>query len=415
MNVAAQMTALWSGRAKRFRKEIMPYLRYMGQSGFPAFLSLFVITGAIGYFKLIQELPSQFPIAGVGVAVLTLSICWSPLRTWLASADKVFLMPREGEMKLYLQHSLRYTTLGCGLLIAFVLLLYLPIYRQGAMLIDGFFIIASAALLKLGNVWGAWQERRMAWPGMRMLLRLLRWSLTAVLLYAWLTCVLWQAAAFTLLVALLFLMLYRVPDKHHFPWERLIEEEERTRKRYYVFFGMFIDVPSQSSKVARRSYLNSLLSAVPYSNRNTFVYLYTASLLRTEIGGIVIRVMLLGSLVCWMVADSGVWSGWGAAIAYGLFVIVLAVQLGALRHTHRYSVWQHVYPLPQSHRIEQYLKVDRAAFLISAGVMWLVSSLPLLKIGLAAPLITMIAAVLLYTLIRPGRLRKKIVKEADED
>jgi len=409
------VTAIWSQRARSFRSETLPYIRYMGQSGFPAFVSLFVILGVIGYFSLIRDLPPTFPIAGAGTAALTLAICWSPLRTWLATADIVFFMPREAEMGPYMRHSFRYTTLGCSLLAAFVLLLYLPIYNQGPARIDGLLIIAAAALLKAGNVWGAWRERQLAWPGMRRLLRLLRWALTAAVWYVWLTCLLWQAAGFTLLTALLLALLYRLPSRHRFPWERLIEEEERTRKRYYLFFGMFIDVPTQPSKVARRGYLNGLLRIVPYANRYTYVFLYTASLLRAEIGGIVIRLLLLGSLVSYWLGDAGTWSGWAAAAFYAIFMLVLAAQIGALRHVHQYSVWQHVYPLPHSQRISQYTKVDRAALLICGAIMWLCGAVPLLAAGMPVPAAVSAAAVVLYIIARPGRMKRKIVADTEDD
>lgn len=415
MRAELSTSAIWSQRAHSFRTEIIPYIRYMGQSGFPAFLSLIFIAGSIGYFTLIRDLPPDFPIAAVGTVALTLAICWSPLRTWLVPADVVFLMPREAEMEPYMRMSFRNTTIGCVLLAAVVLLLYLPIYNQGQAYISGMLIIIAAAVLKAGNVLGAWQERKMAWPGMRLLLRLLRWVLTGAVWYVWLTCLLWQAAAFTLLAALLLALAYRLPLKHQFPWERLIDEEERTRKRYYLFFGMFVDVPTQSSKVARRSYLNGLLRIVPYANRNTFVFLYTASLLRTEIGGMVIRIMLLGGLVSYWIADAAFWSGWAAVAVYGLFMFVIAVQLGSLRHVHRYSVWQHVYPLPHSQRIGQYVRVDLAALIACAVIIWLCIAIPLISSGMVAPAVTALAGVLLYATIRPGRLKRKMAAEADEE
>ncbi|WP_424768053.1 ABC transporter permease [Paenibacillus sp. sgz302251] len=415
MRAEQALEEIWRRRAGAFREEVMPYFRYMGQSGFPAFLSLILISSAIGYISLIRNLPADFPIVLVGTIALSLVICWSPLRTWLAAGDVVFMMPREADMGGYLRRSFRYTSIGCAILAAAVFLLYLPIYQQGSAFSDGWLLAAAAAGLKAGNVWGAWRERQMTWPGMRRLLRLFRWSLSALTLAVWLTCEIWQSAIFSVLISLVFTAIHRLPSRQRFPWERLIEEEARTRKRYYIFFGMFIDVPTLSSHTAKRPYLAWLLQLVPYSNRNTYIFLYSASFLRSEIGGIVIRLLLLGCLVIYWFGEAVSLSGWGSVIVFAIFMSVLAVQVGGLRHVHRFSVWKHVYPLPEKQREEQYIKVDRIAMLVCTALLWLFAAMPLAFSGVYAPSAAAAAGALLYIVIRPSRLRKKMLQDTDEE
>ncbi|MCA0755359.1 ABC transporter permease [Paenibacillus sp. N4] len=415
MGAKQALEAIWAKRAKAFRKETLPYFRYMGQSGFPAFMSLLFISSAIGYFSLIRNLPEQFPVTAAGVISLTLAICWCPLRTWLEPGDTVFLMPRESDMGGYIRRSLRHTSIGCAILAGIVLLLYLPIYRQGAAPNGAWPLTLAAAGLKAGNVWGAWRERRMAWPGMRLSMRVLRWALTALVLSVWLTNAAWQAALFTVISCLLFMLLHRLPVRHRLPWERLIFEEARTRKRYYVFFGMFIDVPTLPSRTARRSYAAWLLRFIPYAGRNTFVYLYAAALVRTEIGGIVVRLLALGCLVTYWLADAASLAGWGAMLVFVLFTGVAAVQLGSLRHVHRYSVWKHVYPLPEKQRVDQYALVDRLALLVCSLLLWLSAAIPLAVAGLYVPLAAGAACALAYIAIRPSRMRRKLQQDAEEE
>ncbi|MDQ0061172.1 ABC transporter permease [Paenibacillus harenae] len=415
MGDGRSLESLWKRRSHAFRKETTPYFRYMSMSGFPAFLSLIAISGTLGYFKLIRDLPPHFPITAVGVIALVLASCWTPLRTWLAPADTVFLMPREGEMGSYIAASYRRSTIMTALFSAVMLLLYVPIYRQGAAPAHWLVLILGVAAIRGANLWGGWKERKIAWPGMRRLLRTARWLATVIVLYAWLTFVPWQSAIFTLLVAALFAIVYRLPSSHRFPWERLIEEEKTTHKRYYTFFGMFIDVPTLPSPIARRSYIAWVLRLVPYSRRNTFVYLYLASLLRTEMGGILIRLLLLGGLVTYWIAEDASLSGWGASLVYALFLLVLSVQLGALRQVHRHSVWKHVYPLPDSQRIQHYTKVDRMALIVVAAWLALPLALPLLMQGYYTPVVATAACVLAYIAIRPSRIRKKLRKEEDDD
>ncbi|WP_138752482.1 ABC transporter permease [Paenibacillus sinopodophylli] len=409
------LESIWQRRAKAFRTETMPYFRYMGQSGFPAFLSLIVISSAIGYIGLLRHVPDDFPFTIVGVIALTLVLCWSPLRTWLAAGDTVFMMPREADMNGYLRLSLRYTTLGCAVLVAIVFLLYMLIYVQGPAINGAWTLGIVAAGLKAVNVWGAWQERQMTWPSMRWLLRSLRWAMTALTVAAWLTSLLWQAAAFTLLLGILCMVLYRLPSKHRFPWERLIDEEARTRKRYYVFFGLFIDVPTLSSSIIKRSYLSWMLRRISFANRNTFVYLYSASLMRTEVGGIVLRLLFLGCLIVYWFAEAVSLSGYGSLIAFFIFMGLIAVQLGGLRHVHRYSVWKHVYPLPEKQRTDQFLRVDRFAIVLCTALLWLFAAIPLALSGVY--MLSLAAAVLaiVYLAVRPMRLRKKLAQDEEEE
>ncbi|MDQ6422361.1 ABC transporter permease [Paenibacillus sp. LHD-117] len=411
-----RLAELWGARAKAFRKEIFPYLRYMAQSGFPSFLSLILIVSVIGYVQLIRDLPPGFPVTEVGIAALTPVLCWSPLRTWLAAADVVYLMPREHGMGPYLERSFRYSIRWSALPAVAVFLLYMPIYQGGSGEASPWLLAAAFLALKGGGHYGAWRERRMSWGMIRIAFRLGRWLLTAAVIGAWLTYPVLQAAAFMLLCFVFGAAAYRLPRNQRFPWEQLIREEETTRKRYYTAFGMFIDVPVVSSSIARRPYLSWIMPRIRYGQHNAYVYLFAASLLRTEIGGILIRLLLLGGLVSYWSADAASLAGWGVLIPYAIFASVFALQLGGLRHVNRYTVWKNIYPLPKNGQWEQYARLDRAALLAGLAILWLPASLPLLWDGYYASPIAMAAALLLYAFaIRPARMRRKLRLEADEE
>jgi Predicted ABC-type exoprotein transport system, permease component len=410
------LESLWLKRSHEFRKEVTPYFGYMAQSGFPLFVSLIVLSSAFGYIKLIHNLPSGFPITLVGIIALFLILSWSPLRTWLTLPDLVFHMPREAEMGSYLRRVFRRSAIMTSLLGLVVLLLYWPIYRQGDGEAGFGVLLIFAAVIRAANLFGAWRERRLAWSGIRLLLRLLRWAANALALAVLLTSAPWQAALFLLLLIGLFVLLYRLPDKHSFPWERLIEEESRTRRSYYLFFGLFIDVPTMPSRTASRAYLAWILRYIPNRHRLTYVYLYTASLFRTEIGGIVLRLVVLFALILYWFAEDGWLSGWGAAAAYIILLQLAAVQLGGLRHAHRYSVWRHVYPLPDVERTGSLLIVDRWAMAAAALLMWLPAAIMLLLQGLVIPAVAaLLAAYMQIIFIRPGRLRRKLAEDAEEE
>lgn len=415
MEMKQAVDAIWRGRAKAYRQEISPYLRYMAQSGFPSFLSLLFISAAIGYISLIRDYPHNFPLTAVGVLALTPVISWSPLRTYIVDADIIYLMPREREMGTYLYAAFRSSILYSTLVATIVFLLYIPLYIKAESPSGPWLLAAAAILTKGGNAAGSWVERGFSWRLARWFYRMLRWLLTGAVLAAWLKTPVWQAASFTLLTGLLLVIGYSLPSRHRLPWERLIEEESATRKRLTMFFSLFIDVPMLSSSITRRPYLSWLLTQIPYAHRNTFVYLYCASLFRSELGGILIRILVIGGFVIYLAADAAGLSGWGAEMAVAVFSAVFALQLGGLSRVYRYSVWRYVYPLSEEQQTEQLIQVDRVMLTTGLLLLWLASCFPLVGKGLYVPPLTALLILIGYISIRPSRLRKKLKAEADEE
>lgn len=412
-----ELEGLWKKRAEAFRKEIKPYFGYVIQSGFPGFSVLMLILASIGYGRFIRDIPPDFPVTAAGAILLTPLVCRSPLRTWLRPGDTVFLLRLEGAMPFHIRRSiLRGLLPGTALALA-ALAIYWPLHRSAAAGAGtGWTLIVMTAALFAANSTASWQERRMAWSGARRLLRLLRWLLTAAAVYFFLGAATWKALLFSLAAAALLAAAYRLPRKLSFPWERLIEEEERTRSRYYRFLGLFADVPQLPSRIYKRPYAAWIARAVPLSGSNAYRYWYALILLRTELGGMLLRLLLLGLPAVYWLADAAWLSGWGAAAAQ-LFVLGTAgLQLSALGHWHRHSVWRHIYPLPGAARTRSLLAVDRAAMALLAFPLLLAGAIPLLRAGYpeAAAGGALLTAVYLFVL-RPSRLRRKLAKAEEGD
>jgi ABC-2 type transport system permease protein len=410
------LEALWLRRSAAWRKETGPYFRYMAQSGFPGFVALAVMTGIIGYIGFLKDVPAGFPIAEVGTAVLLPLLCWSPMRGYVAAADVVFLMTRESAMGPYMRMARsRGMMLGMALMLV-AGAVYAPLYRHVP---DGTawpWLAAALVGLKLANGTGAWLERRMAWPAARRSYRLLRWAMAAVLLEALLTQPFWAAILFAAVALAALAAAYRFPAKHLLPWERLIAEEARTRSRYYRFFGSFIDVPTADAAVSRRAYWSWLAGRLSTARRNAFAYLYAMTLLRTELGGMLLRLTALGALVSYLAARGTALSGWAAALTAWLFALIVGVQLSALRHAHRYSVWRHVYPLPDQMRMQGMRKIVRIAHATSALCIASAAAVPLLSAGLAVPAAAAWAGAALYALLlAPASLHRRLQREETEE
>lgn len=407
------ITRLWQGRKRQFTKEIFPYIRYMAQSGFPAFLSLIGIVSIIQYISLINNVPPQLPIAWIGAVVLTPFLCYSPLRTYLREPDLIFLMPAEHQLAPYLRLSAKRSLRNSALLLILLALIFWPLYRQSEGYI-GLSFFALLLLLKPLNSYFAWQERCLNWHNRRMLMRMLRWLLMFVIMLAWLMHHDWLIEIVLTLGSIgLLLVIYRKMDKFSFPWQRLIDEEKTTLRRLFSFFNWFIDVQGAPPVVRQRRYLAWLIGAVPYRQSNTFTYLHMITFVRTEIGGICMRLLLLGGLINYMAAAENGMNGWGSVLSYILFGFLLSFQIGALRKTHRHAIWKDIFPLQVQLQHRQLIVVERWLNYILLTLL-LLPTIPIWGSG-GYQLLTMLAFLMLYPLLRSKRLAAVLKKEADDD
>ncbi len=69
------------------------------------------------YTWALDQMPPDFPYRWITVPVLALVIGWSPIRTHLEGADRVFLLPAEQAMAGYLQRALRSAALWQAFLV----------------------------------------------------------------------------------------------------------------------------------------------------------------------------------------------------------------------------------------------------------------------------------------------------------
>ncbi|MFC4099589.1 ABC transporter permease [Paenibacillus xanthanilyticus] len=408
--------AIWAQRSSAFWRSSMPYIIDMARSGVPFVTAMVLLTALAWYTSLLRAMPPDFPFTLVGMAALTPVIAYSPLRTWLREADIVFLLPREGEMRRYISRSIRYNGLP-GLVAALIVcLIYLPIFTRGPGEMPPMLLLAVVIAMKGLSIAAAWQERRLVWRNSRRLMRVARWIVTAMCTAAFVQSDPLVAVVIAAGGILLLALLYRSLPKYRMPWQTLIAEEKRTQRRYTVFFSAFADVPAETAQVARRGYLSWLGRRIRYSSAHAFAYLYAHTLMRTELGGIAIRLTLLGMLSGWLAADAGLWNGWGATGVYVLFVWLVGLQLSALTQSHRHSVWRHVYPLPESQRVAAVVRVDRFAFLIAAALLFVPYAIGLPARGQTAQALVALAVGLAFILlVRPSRIRRKMKTDWEEE
>nr|WP_255807652.1 ABC transporter permease [Cohnella mopanensis] len=370
------MRSLRQSRAAAFRQEVVPYFRYVFQSGFGLFVSAIFFTVLVWYIDFIKAIPEEWRADLVGVAVISLAAIQAPLRTYLRPADPVFLLAMEGRMlEAYLKPILRKTIIAAVLLTLAVFLLFAPIYVRAPLTAD----IAKShpvailcvlfAIIAAGNVYGGWRERKAAARSWRFALRLARGLLTIVVLAALLLKPLVLAVPLMLLCMGVVALLWRLPVQHALPWERLIEEEAVSRRRWMAFLGWFVDVPSEASKPARRRWITWAGDFLLWQHRWSWHFLYAKVFLRGETFGALWRWVIVAGIV--LIVSGNVWID---AIIYGIAILICGLQLSELRRV-RFVETAATVPIAPEGRLVAASAIARSAGLVVAVLLGLVGML----------------------------------------
>ncbi|TVX98795.1 ABC transporter permease [Cohnella terricola] len=376
------MRALRQTRAAAFRNEIVPYFRYVFQSGFGLFVSAIFFAALIGYADLIKAVPEHWPTKLVGIAALTLAAIRAPLRAYFRPADAVFLLAMESRLlKEYIRPALTNAIVAAALRTVAIFALFAPIYARSAQTAD---IAASHPPALMGalfaviagcNVYGGWMERRLAARTWQRGLRLARWLLTATVVAALLLKPLMWAIPFMLISMAVVALAWRLPAGHALPWERLIEEEAATRRKWMAFLSWFVDVPSEASKPAMRRWIAWAGDLLPWRHRWSWHYLYAKVFLRGETFGAIWRWVLLSALV---IIVSG--SALADVILYVVSIVVIGLQLSELKRV-RFVETAATLPVAPEGRLAAASAIARAAGVSAALLLGLVG---ILTVGLGA-------------------------------
>lgn len=383
---AEGMMAMRGKRRSIFLGRILPYMPYIIQSGLAVSVLLLLILFSAWYTSILQDMPPGFPIQWILPILIFPLAAWSSFRTYLQSADTVFLLPLETQMKAYFAPAWRAGVIGKLLLIWVVLLVAWPIYIR-VLPGDHANLWASLLLLlglKLLFAYGAWQEHRMVSARQADVHRLLRWVLAAASVFAWFWLPLFWSVIAIVVLAALYALVLRFPPKHRVPWERLIAVEKAQAGRAMRMLGWFVDVPTQDPRVYRRRLLSGVGRSIPWKPEEAYRFLLTRSFIRGDMLGMAARLAVVGFVLQLLARES--WLGVALLL---LFTFMIGMQLNGLRRTHADSLWLGLYPIPEDSRVRAGLYLMIRVLLIASAFMWLpflltLPSDPLLAVGALA-------------------------------
>lgn len=368
------MKELFHQRLNRHQKQMMRYLRYVFNDHFV--LACTFLLGGVGlyYSNLVKQLPSDFlPGKLLVIAVLVLVLHLGNFVSLTKPADVVFLLPKEKEMRSYLEGGFRYS-----LLLPFVSLVLLggfmmPLYVVSAagQFSDFFPLVLGLWGLKVAHLllkrYRLFQNSQDAnkWYGFWLVFSVLALAL-AVFVNPW---VILPAG---IGIAVVYYQLLWKNVQQPLDWNKMIQLESNRLQRIYRFINLFTDVPQVAASVKRRKYLDGLLTKIPKDQGHTYLYLYARRMLRgSEFSGLYLRLVVIGGLLLYFVNEIWFSVGLGA-----LFLYLIGFQLVPLYNQFQYMVMTQLYPVPSQQKTKALRQLLLVLLLVAAVIFTVVGSIP---------------------------------------
>ncbi|MFT9456899.1 MAG: ABC transporter permease [Liquorilactobacillus hordei] len=341
------MNEIWNGRLKKYQKMLLRYSKYVFNDHFVLALLFFVGGLGLSYSNFVKSLPQkpfwwEQPIL---IIILFLIVQIGKLASLLEEADKVFLLPKDYQMKDYFKLVLKHS----ALVSFFTQLVFMAILAP--------FIIQ-------GLKWQFWM-----WIVLLIVQCLLKFSYLSFLVIGTYNLAaksfsqqfLFHAAVMLILVLSLYLNVIlgvilaivlagiiryyvdKVSQQHVFKWNDAIKSEKERLMTLYRFINMFTDVPQIVGQTKRRKFFDFLLRR---TSKNVYLFLYSRSFVRQSgFSGLFLRLLFLASIIVFFSPN----------YLFSLFIIcvclyLIGIQLFGLYSIFEDNVFVHIYPVDESQK-----------------------------------------------------------------
>ncbi|WP_242302176.1 ABC transporter permease EcsB [Bacillus cereus group sp. BfR-BA-01423] len=365
-------TALWKERFRYFLQEVRTYSKYVFNDHLK-FIFVFIIgAGAYYYQQWLQTLTPSFPTALVMAVLLGFVLTAGSIQTLLKEADLVYLLPVEEKLKPYFTKAFLFTFMIQLYIIAIVAAALAPLYFQqmkqtGAGYI---WIVIAFIIVKAWNLFVAWEKSFLTDQNIQRADWFIRFILNALFVYFLVerTSVMFIAGIILLMVLYLAILHQMVKGKP-LNWEYLISEEGKKVMLLYRIANMFVDVPALKERVARRKWLDFILSMI--GEKRTYLYLYTRTFLRSgNYFGLYVRLLALGGVILYFIPFL-----YGRFIVSLIFLYLIGYQLLTLWKHHRMKIWLDLYPVGGEEKKKDFLTLLNAILIIGSVVFTIIFAL----------------------------------------
>lgn len=365
-------TALWKERFRHFLKEVRTYSKYVFNDHLK-FIFVFIIgAGAYYYQQWLQTLTTSFPTALVMAVLIGLVLTAGSIQTLLKEADLVYLLPVEEKLKPYFTKAFLFTFMIQLYIIAIVAAALAPLYFQqmkqtGAGYI---WIVLAFVIVKAWNLFVAWEKSFLTDQNIQRADWFIRFILNGLFVYFLVerTSVLFIGGIVLLMVLYLAIMHQMVKGKP-LNWEYLISEEGKKMMLLYRIANMFVDVPALKERVARRKWLDFILSMI--GEKRTYLYLYMRTFLRSgNYFGLYVRLLALGGVILYFIPFL-----YGRFIVSFIFLYLIGYQLLTLWKHHRMKIWLDLYPVGGEEKKKDFLTLLNAILIIGSVIFTVIFAL----------------------------------------
>ncbi|CAM4061554.1 ABC transporter permease [Lederbergia lenta] len=401
-----QINELWPERLQAYIKELRRYFKYMFNDHL-LFVLIFGGGAAIYYYsEWVKTLDSGFPVGLIMAIVLAILLAISPIQTLLREADIVFLLPLETKMGSYFKNGMKLSFITQAYVLLLVLAAFMPMYAQVTG--DGFkvffYLLAIVLLLKIWNLMLHWMILKANDKQSLFFDWIIRFSLSALLLYfIFEKASFWFVGATTLILLLVTLYFRNALKNKPLKWELLIEKEQNRMQNFYRAANMFTDVPHLKGRVKRRRWLDPLFSTIPFSSDQTYRFLLSRTIVRTsEFSGLILRLTLIPVVL--ILFNGNVY--FSVAISL-LFIYLTGFQLIPLMRRHELKIWTSLYPIRSDQKKIAFLNLLMKILIVQAIVFSLSTAIGgNLKQAAINAVVSCLFAILFTKMYVPGRLKK---------
>ncbi|WP_233880454.1 ABC transporter permease [Virgibacillus halodenitrificans] len=345
---------------KRFSahlKETSRYLRYIF-NGHIAFAMLFFVSALAYYYQqALTQLPANFPTALLMGIVFGGIVSYSPVRTLLKEPDLVFLIAAENKMQAYFRNALIYSFVIQLYLVLLITAAFGPLYFATYTDRDITFYLLTFVVLLIFKIWNLlanWWMLKVREPQMRQLDLFVRVLLNMAVFYFLINGNMILAGIATLLFIIVFFYDYSLSKKHAgVLWDLLVQKDQNRMQTFYRLANMFADVPHIKTPIKKRQWLVLLVSKVPFTQKNTFDYLYRITFVRSgDYMGMYFRLLVIGGLFIYYIPNL-----WMKILFAILFLYLSSFQMMSLYQHHRTIIWPELYPVEESLRKKAIVKL----------------------------------------------------------
>lgn len=358
------MEHIWSNRFARFLNERVFILRRVA-NGFSFLPLLLFLFGLYYYPILLEHWPDHFPTEIMLSIVIAWALTRGNFRSFLQPPDIVYLLPAEHRLRGFIRKSMMYNiAVQCFGLFALLIVLS-PLLN--AKVLDkpySFFILMMIVLiLKVANIFCLWETLKSDYGSFQII----RWLLQFGLLYSLFNKLTFGIVLSVMSIFAFGLLVMRIASNRQLPWERLIEMDGKLDMWFYQWMGNFVDHAKVTGKIVKRKLLIRLTESLRKKRERPLYYLYTTLILRSEVIGIIHRLVILGSIVILFVDQYS----WIIAM-YTLFILMISTQVTMYWQTVQYAYWPNLYPFHKEERQDAFLSVANQFIYVYVGILLLV-------------------------------------------